>query len=49
MCDKLEVEGVQQSSDGRGGHDRPGDPLFPLMPKVIEALRARSAARVEAP
>ena len=46
MCDKLEVEGIEQDSQGRGGHDRPGDPLFPLMPKVIEALRARSEERV---
>lgn len=45
MCDKLEIEGTVQRSDGRGGHDRPGDPLFPLMPKVIEALRSRALER----
>jgi V8-like Glu-specific endopeptidase len=45
VCENLEIQGVEQTSQGRGGHDRPGDPLFPLMPQVIEALRARRAER----
>lgn len=48
MCDKIEVQGVDQDSQGHGGHDRPGDPLFPLMPKVLDALRARAAERASA-
>lgn len=46
MCDKLGPEGIEQDSQGRGAGDRPGDPLFPLMPKVIKALRARAEERV---
>lgn len=48
MCDKIEVPGVDQDSQGHGSGDRPGDPLFPLMPKVLEALRARAAERAAA-
>lgn len=45
MCDRSEIEGIEQTSQGRGTHDRPGDPLFPLMPKVLEALRTKAAER----
>ncbi|GGE21006.1 hypothetical protein GCM10011529_29520 [Polymorphobacter glacialis] len=45
MCDKIELEGVQVPGDGRGVADRPSDPLFPIMPKVLDALRARNAER----
>src|SRR6185295_7557016 len=48
MCDRSEIEGANQTGQGRGVHDRPGDPLFPLIPKVLEALRARAAERVRA-
>ncbi len=46
MCDKFDIEGIEQSSNGSGKNDRPGDPLFPLMPRVLEALRAKSMERV---
>ena len=48
MCDKPVVEGTNQTSEGRGANDRSGDPLFPLTPEVIEALRARAAERAGA-
>ncbi len=43
MCDRIELEGESVPGDGRANADRPGDPLFPIMPKVLEALRARNA------
>ena len=45
MCDKREIEGTGQTANGRGIKDRAGDPLFPLMPRVLEALRAKAAER----
>lgn len=48
MCNNVSVEGVEQVSPGRGGDDQPGDPLFPLMPKVIEALRGMAIERAAA-
>ncbi len=45
MCDKIELEGEEVSTDGRHASDRPGDPLFPIMPKILEALRSRNAER----
>jgi len=48
MCDRIEVEGVGQDSHGRGTNDRPGDPLFPLMPRMLEAIRARAQERMHA-
>ncbi len=45
MCDHIEVEGESVPADGRSNADRPGDPLFPIMPKILEALRARNAER----
>jgi V8-like Glu-specific endopeptidase len=42
MCDNPELEGTGQTGNGRGANDRPDDPLFPLMPRVLEALRARA-------
>jgi V8-like Glu-specific endopeptidase len=45
MCDKIELDGEEVSSDGRANSDRPGDPLFPIMPKILEALRSRNAER----
>jgi hypothetical protein len=42
MCDYPELEGSGQTGNGRGANDRPDDPLFPLMPRVLEALRARA-------
>lgn len=46
MCDRIVVEGAGQDSHGRGANDRPGDPLFPLMPRVLEAIRARATERL---
>lgn len=48
MCDRIEIEGVVQNSQGQGPGDRPGDPLFPLMPKMLEAIRARATERAAA-
>lgn len=45
MCDRVELEGIEVPGDGRGVADRVGDPLFPIMPKVLEALRARNVER----
>jgi V8-like Glu-specific endopeptidase len=45
MCDRITIEGAGQDSQGRGANDRPGDPLFPLMPRVLEAIRARASER----
>jgi V8-like Glu-specific endopeptidase len=45
MCTREEIEGTGQTGQGRGVHDRPGDPLFPLIPRVLEVLRARAAER----
>ena len=45
MCDNSEVEGVEQTMSGRGKNDRPGDPLWPLMPVVLEALRAKNSEK----
>jgi V8-like Glu-specific endopeptidase len=47
MCEKIEVEGNEQARPGHGAGDREGDPLFPLMPKVIEALRAKAMERAK--
>jgi V8-like Glu-specific endopeptidase len=44
MCNKIDMENeAAQEASGRGTTDRPGDPLFPLMPRVIEAIRAKAA------
>jgi V8-like Glu-specific endopeptidase len=48
MCDRIEVEGMGQDSHGRGSGDRPGDPLFPLMPRMLETIRARAQERMRA-
>lgn len=48
MCDRIEVEGIGQDSHGRGSSDRPGDPLFPLMPRMLESIRARAQERMRA-
>lgn len=40
MCDRLELENKHAESG-----DLPGDPLFPLMPRVIEEVKARLAER----
>lgn len=40
MCDRLELENKHAESG-----DQPGDPLFPLMPRVIEEVKARLAER----
>lgn len=41
MCTKVELEAIEQEANGRGTADRPGDPLFPLVPRVLEALRKK--------
>lgn len=41
MCSKVELEGMSADANGRGASDRPEDPLFPILPTIIEALRAR--------
>lgn len=43
MCDRIEIENSPQTANGRGTSDRPADPLFPLMPQVLAALRTRAA------
>lgn len=42
MCDRIDVESEEFQTNGRPATDNPGDPLFPIMPKVIAALRARA-------
>lgn len=42
MCDRIEVGAEEFETNGRPATDNPGDPLFPIMPKVIEALRQRA-------
>lgn len=46
MCDRDVIESAGQNTHGRGAHDRPGDPIFPLMPKVLEAIRAKARERL---
>lgn len=43
MCNKVELEGVEVDANGRSANDRPGDPLFPIMPAILAALRSRAA------
>jgi V8-like Glu-specific endopeptidase len=43
MCSKVELEGVSVDANGRNANDRPEDPLFPIMPAILTALRARAA------
>ena len=45
MCDRETIEATGQDSHGRGAHDRPGDPIFPLMPRVLEAIRGKALER----
>lgn len=46
MCDREVIETGGQDTHGRGTQDRPGDPIFPLMPKVLEALRTKARERL---
>lgn len=45
MCNKIELDGIEVDANGRSAADRPGDPLFPIIPRVLEALRAGAIER----
>jgi V8-like Glu-specific endopeptidase len=46
VCNHPDLETETTNAPGRGRADRPTDPLFPLLPRVLETIRAKVAERV---
>ena len=45
MCNRMDTES-EEGTGGRSANDRPNDPLFPILPATLEAIKTALAERI---